>query len=92
MLPMVQVALATEHEGVFERLVDALRSVDAEIVRAFESTTPALAERSIDEYTIIVAGLTAEAVTLVCAGFVNRLRLARVEVDGEVIEGPRVIT
>lgn len=88
---MIQVALATDNEAILGRLVDALRISGGEIVRSFESTRPARVESPLDEYTIIVDGLSRDAVTLVCTGFVNRFRLAQVEVDGTSIEGPRVI-
>ena len=90
-VPMVQVSLATASDGVYERLVGVLRSVDAEIVRAFESTTPDRAGSGVEEYTIIVGGLSVEVVRMVCSGFVNRFRLAQVMVDGELIAGPHVI-
>ncbi len=91
MTHLVQVALAAADEGLFERLCSVLRGADGQIVRAFESTRPEHAGSGVEEYTIIVAGLSVEAVTLVCSGFVNRFRLAQVEVEREVVAGPRVI-
>ena len=89
---MIQVSLATAHDALYAQLLDVLRSVDLEIVRAFESTTPERAGSGVEEYTIIVSGLSQDAVKLVCSGFVNRYRLALVMVDGDRVAGPRVIT